>query len=363
MTFRLPLTHLPHNRALLASLGAAAERLGGRLAALDVGALDISDYNRRYLLRKVTGAENLLRKMVAILAWALAPCQRPLEDIRLVDYGAGSGMLGLLAKEARVGTVIYNDIYDVSCRDAPRIAGALDVALDHYVEGDLSDLVRYLQRHRLVCDVMVSSDVIEHIYDLEAFMQELGAMPADFLSLCMATDANPLNPLRKRSIVKLQRAAEYTDRKAEWGHKKRDALRSYLVMRRDMISAQAPQIGCQQVEELASRTRGLMQQDIRAAVDRLLCTGELPLPPTHPTNTCDPRTGNWQERLVHPYLLRDMLAGAEFDARVQNGFYGEPRSAGKRQAARLLNRAIMWGGRLGTHLAPFFALCGTRTGR
>jgi 2-polyprenyl-3-methyl-5-hydroxy-6-metoxy-1,4-benzoquinol methylase len=361
MHWTFPLTRLDADEALLAILGAAAERLETQLRLLSVDRLDISDYNRHYLQQKIAGLHNNMRKTATLLAWALAPCQRPLAELTLVDYGAGTGILALLAKEAGVGTVLHNDIYPVSCHDAERIAQALGVALDGYVPGDLDALGRYLLTNDLTCQVMVSNDVIEHIYDIETHLRALEYALPGLVSVCLATDANPRNPIRRRTIARMQRAAETTDRPAVYGHKERDTLRAFASVRRELILAAMPELPTATLSELVARTRGLNQADIAAAMARYRHAGELPSLPRHPTNTCDPLTGNWQERLVDPFLLRDQLAAAGFAAAVRNGYYGQPRHPAKRLVVYLLNRTIRLTGSAGIRLAPFFALCGTRS--
>lgn len=56
----------------------------------------------------------------------LALKSRKITDVSanvFVDYGAGTGIMSLLAREMGFGAVLYVDIYDVSCRDAELIAG------------------------------------------------------------------------------------------------------------------------------------------------------------------------------------------------------------------------------------------------
>ena len=48
----------------------------------------------------------------------------------------------------------------------------------------------------------------------------------------------------------------------------------------------------------------------------------LPAAPVHPTNTCDPRTGNWAEHLMDLGTLRKKLAARGFESRILTGYYG-----------------------------------------
>jgi hypothetical protein len=114
---------LPKDRGLLIeSINSAAERLFSKLVSFDVNSLGISDYNKHYFGDKLANLISNLQLNAYLLSWSLAKSDLPLDRFVFVDYGGGSGMLSLLAKELSIGTVIYNDIYDVSCHDARIIA-------------------------------------------------------------------------------------------------------------------------------------------------------------------------------------------------------------------------------------------------
>ncbi|MBA7485996.1 hypothetical protein ES707_21548 [subsurface metagenome] len=63
-----------------------------------------------------------------------------------LDYGSGSGMLYLLAKQLGIGTVVYNDIYDVSCHDAKIIAKSIGNEADYYVQGNIDDVIIFFRK-------------------------------------------------------------------------------------------------------------------------------------------------------------------------------------------------------------------------
>jgi len=61
----------------------------------------------------------------------------------------GGGMLSFLAKEMGIGTVIYSDIYDISCRDVKLLSRSLELALDHVVCADIDGVISNLQRNHI----------------------------------------------------------------------------------------------------------------------------------------------------------------------------------------------------------------------
>lgn len=349
----------PNNPELVRKVATAAESLYEKLAALDVKRLDVSDYNAEYLRRYQRKLRTHLQKFGYVLAWGLSQSDKPLPDTVLLEYGGGAGILSLLARECGVGTVIYNDVYDVSCVDAETIGQATGNTADHYVCGEIDEITEFLKRRSLSCDVMVSSDVIEHIYDVDEFFSKLPGLSAERIGVAMSSHANPSNPIVKRLLVKKQMRVEYEDRGYAAGHKKRDSLRSYLSIRRDIVRECGDgSLSDGEIEELARATRGMVDADIRSAVFSYLGTKQLPAPPTHRTNTCDPTTGNWEDRLADPLQLLRGLSSAGFDANILAGRYGRPNGLVRRVLARVLDVLITSAGGQGLRLAPFFLIRG-----
>ncbi len=119
---------LPADCQLHQEMPAAAARLQAKLRGLDLARLDISDYIERSIGDYVKRLPYTLQKNAFVLLLATAGVRTGLSDMVFVDYGGGAGTLSMLAREAGVGTVIYSDIYDISCRDARIVARAPWVA-------------------------------------------------------------------------------------------------------------------------------------------------------------------------------------------------------------------------------------------
>jgi len=348
------------NKQLWDQISSAQTSLYNKLINLDVKLLSISDYNKRYLEDKIAGLECVLQLYGRLLYLSLHNMHISPEDFVLVDYGGGCGLISLLAVEMGIGTVIYNDIYDVSCKDIQQLSNVLGLMVDHIVCGDVDEIVSYLHKNLISVHAVTSYDVLEHVYDIETHFRRLRCLDSDF-RVVYASGANIANPRYVCSVRKEQIDAEYKTRDKEWGHKERDTLRSFLDVRKEMISAYAPDFSLELIEQLARATRGLVQQDIEECVDEFRQQGCIAYHIDHPTNTCDPYTGNWCEHLVDFEWLAQIVKSAGFSVEIMAGYYDTCGPLPKKGAKILLNAAIRFLGRKGISLAPYYVVYANST--
>jgi 2-polyprenyl-3-methyl-5-hydroxy-6-metoxy-1,4-benzoquinol methylase len=352
--------------ALMSKIESGAESLAAAISALDLQQLDISHYTRRYVDDYRVLLVPTFQLHAHLLALALADGPDDLREAVLVDYGGGSGLLSLLARAAGVGTVVYTDIYDVACRDARVLGEAIGCEADSYLVGDVGELLAHLDQRELEATAVASYDVIEHVYDIEAFFATLPRASTGPLTLVMASSANAAHPLVRRRTMRFQRQVELTARPGEWGHKERDSLQPYRAIRRQIVLDRLALRGIAAdptaVERLAAATRGLANADVQSAVDRFAESAGYPPEPDHPTNTCDPHTGNWAEHLMDPFALASLLEREGFAVRVDGGYYGTANAFPKREAGRLLNAGIRMLGPRSLNIAPYYAIVARRAG-
>ncbi len=344
------------DRELRGAIEAAASRLHEKLRKTDLKKTGISEYNTRYLSSKLALPDASLRLYSYLIALAFtggADADRAV----MLDYGGGSGMMSFLAKELGVGKVIYNDIYDVSCADVRKMSSALGLELFDVVCGDINDVINRLNGTGTSVDVLVSYDVIEHIYDIESFLRTLNSVPHRKLRVVLGSGANDRNPVLRKRLMKQHVKFEYENRAEEKGRKERDSTTSYLEMRKEIIAAKSEKLSGGEIENLARMTRGLMKSDIERCVDLHLKGENIRYNPDHPTNTCDPATGNWAEHLMDQKKLLRALLESGFDARIESGYYhGESGGGMKKAVSACLNKTISILGSGAVPLAPFFVL-------
>lgn len=345
-----------NNKQLLDQVTYAQTRLYDKLIKLDIESLNISEYNKRYLGSKIVRLKHMLNLYGRLIYLSLSNSQVSPANFVLVDYGGGSGLISLLAKEIGIGTVVYNDIYDVSCKDVEILSNALVLTLDHIVCGDVDELASYLQESSIFIDAIVSYDVLEHIYDVESHFGKLGRLIGRKFRIVYASGANIENPRYVRSVKKVQIETEHKTRDKKWGHKERDSLQAYLDVRENMISAYAPDLSLEVVKQLARSTRGLIQRDIEKCVDEFRLQGSITYHMDHPTNTCDPYSGNWCEHLMDFEWLEQVVRNGGFLVKIIPGRYHTYGSLLKRSAQILLNAMLRLLGRRGMFIAPYYVV-------
>jgi 2-polyprenyl-3-methyl-5-hydroxy-6-metoxy-1,4-benzoquinol methylase len=353
-------TQCQNHEALLGEIDRAATRLHKKVEVLDVLSLPISDYNKHYLGSYQRDILRVLQRSSFILFLSASIHERPLSDLVFVDYGGGTGFLALLAKELGVGTVIYSDIYDISCQDARVIADSLRLAANAYVCGDVDELLGFLYREQIQCDCIMSYDVLEHIYNVESFLHKLANSPNGPSTILMASAANPRNFFIRTNLGKMHLRYEYQDRPEERWHKERDTVRAFHSVRTEIIERYAPDLSQKEVEALAKNTRGKSIGDILACVEEYKKEKSLPGKPRHPTNTCDPYTGNWQEQLLEFDWLEGILKGQGFMTSILPGYYGTHAHKIKNFIGLGLSLFISKFPHRGLGVAPFYIFCGVR---
>lgn len=341
----------------LKRLDSAAARLATRLKAADPAKLPLSDYGKDTVALLRERVDETLKKYVHLLAWVLYPVCPNGHDA-IVDYGGGHGLLACLAKEAGFRGVVYNDIFSGSCDDARQLAQYLGCPAEEYVCGDIQSVSNHFRSRTPSSAAVVSINVIEHIYDMNDFIRVAGSISYGPMTMVLSTSANPLNPAVARRHYRQHRLWEFTDGPHESSYPM-DTMRAFYSVRRDIIKAAAPELNDSDVDSLAAATRGMWKPDVEKCVTTFLETRVMPSLPKHPTNTCDPITGSWQERLLDISEMRQEFEKSGFVAEAKSGYYGgfskRPGiGALKQTAAGLLNHAISLLGSNGLSLAPCF---------
>jgi hypothetical protein len=352
-----------NNFNLSSKIENAVHDLNNKLLNLDLHALGVSEYNIRYIASKLSNPSSNFGLYSDLLKLCFENQNDALlSKMTLVDYGGGSGLFSLLAKSLGIGTVVYNDIYDISCNDVRIIADAIGYPIDGIVCGEIDEVITYLNQNQLKVNAMCSFDVIEHIYDINSYLKKCDKIPvSDFgLRLIFGSGANGKNPIINRRLRNKHIISENIDREKKFGHKERDTLKSFLTIRKEIIKDYSKSKKVDFSEEIinmiATQTRGLRKQDIEAEVNRYIEFKIISIKPKDKTNTCDPLTGNWDEHIMDPNDLASQLRKIDFNVFVLPGYWRGSNRLHVRLIKLTLNFFIRFTGPLCFLLSPYYII-------
>lgn len=281
--------------------------------------LDISEYSGQYLEKYLHNSTYFISFYSQVLKKSLERLNKPVAESVFVDYGGGCGILSLAASLIGFKTVIFNDIYENQLIDAKKISRRTGIPVDHFICGDAEAFVNKLKVLNVHPDLICSVDVIEHIYDLDRWFKSVSKL--DNFTLIFVTGANTNNPVIKRRLKKKQIIAEYHG--CEKNVRIDDTFfnTSFLEEREKIIMQKYAGLSGEEIKLLASESRGLKRDDIENMIDHYLKTGITEYHPDHPTNSCDPYTGSWAERLIDLRKLKDMVKSNGMEVDITNSVY------------------------------------------
>ncbi|MEP6467052.1 MAG: methyltransferase domain-containing protein [Parafilimonas sp.] len=333
----------------------AIKKLGVKLKQLDVDSIDISAYNKNYLLRYINNYSFYMNLYKQLLLKAISKLSQPVANVVFVDYGGGCGILSFLAKEIGFKKVVYNDLYITSVNDVKIIAQKINIYIDDYIAGDVEKLVTEINTKNIRPDLICSFDVLEHIYNLHAWMKTIAAINNPF-NLLFITSANSKNPFIKHRLKKIHLQAEYKGFETKPGWKTSDTGNSFLEERKKIIKAKYTDISDEEINNLAAKSRGLIKDEIYLLVEAYLHTGVVTYAPHHPTNTCDPHTGNWAENLIDLTELKNIAGTNNFSVNITNTYYGYSKNKLLNIPKQLINTVIKFAGKKNLFFSPMYVL-------
>jgi 2-polyprenyl-3-methyl-5-hydroxy-6-metoxy-1,4-benzoquinol methylase len=322
-----------------------------QLNQLNIAGLTMAPYCKTYLQHLVQHGRYYTEIYARLLSLLLNNNHLTPNKTILVDYGAGNGLLGIFAKYCGFYKVYSNDI-DADCTQAAQtLANALQVPIDDYITGDTESLLNYFSC-KSAPNAIAGTDVIEHIYNLPAFLTQLKKLNPQ-VTVVFSTGANAHNWWKKRALIQQQIQDEHEGTiAADNSLAAATNIPAFLQLRTQIINTTAPALAAAEVSLLACATRGLVQHDIENAVRQYQATGQLPAPPAHPTNTCHPITGSWSERLLTISQYQQIFKEAGFSMNCYPGFYNSFEKNSKSVALKWMNLFA------GKKLAPFIIITG-----
>lgn len=316
-------------------------------------ALEPGTYPHRYLQHIVQHAAYYSHVYAHVLNRLLDVTGRTRQELSILDYGTGNGLLGLMACYTGFRKVYLNDLDAAFLQSARQLAAAMDLRPDGCIEGGAPQVLSFFAGESPP-DLLAGTDVIEHIYDLPAFVNSLQVLNPKLI-IALSTACNPLNPLLKRRFRKIQLRDEWEGGTPEIHPLFAGSpIEPFRVIRRRIIGeAGEGKLSEQELDLLVPATRGLIRKDIEASVQQYLLNKAMPVPPLHPTNTCDPNTGSWSERMLTLEVYHSLFHAAGFSLQVVDGFYNQYDKGWASYVRWMANRLIPF---TAHRLAPYIIL-------
>lgn len=306
-------------------------RFAHLLTKVNVPAISDVPYCQNYLQHILTHKKYYLNIYATVLNEMLLKVNKPITTLSVLDFGTGNGLLALFAKYCGCSVVYACDSNEDFLQAAQKLSTQIKVPIHKFINGSLPQVALQLNTQPL--NAVISTDVIEHIYNLPEFFAGLKNINPEMVSV-FTTASNPYNKFKVAQLRKLQKRDEllgYAGNTLETeGH------RSFLAIREEIIEKNFNSLPHSKITALAKATQGLMYPDILKASEQYVTTGVLPKI-TDAYNTCHPITGSFTERVLGIAEYKKIYEAQGFALSVLPGFYNAHGSLKNKTLNGLLN--------------------------
>jgi 2-polyprenyl-3-methyl-5-hydroxy-6-metoxy-1,4-benzoquinol methylase len=331
---------LKGNDALAVTINHKAILLFRLLENFDAASLDIDDHFKDYFIQHHLGRRLYfsIQNSAHIIYEAVKKTGKPASEINIADYGAGLGTLYLLGGMIGFKRMVYNDYLPDWKDTAVAISKALQIKVDGFVTGDIDAVTKFAVAENFLFDIIASRNVIEHIYSLDFFYEEL-YRHNPIAVIFSTTSANFHNPAMRLKHYLLHKKIE---------------KEQYRPLRIKELQKLWPEITDKQLQQLADLTRGKANEDFTNAIDDY--KNNKPLRPVKflRSNTCICTYGYWCEHLLAKNEYSSIVRKAGYHIDFTAGYWDTHYESGLMNLlAKLLNKIILITGKQGILFSPF----------
>lgn len=174
-------------------------------------------------------------------------------------------------------------------------------------------------------DGIHSSEAIEHVHDLDAMFRRCWQLLVPGGRLLIVDDSNRYNSAFREATFRMWKERDESWEHARWLREEvrpveHRAAQPYAAMREAIIRNAAPTLDDSSVSRLVAATAGMARDGLLAATSGFVAHATLPTRPAY--SWCrNPETGEYAERLLDPFALRESLREHGFqDVELRHGF-------------------------------------------
>ena len=318
-----------------------ANELFVALTNFDTTSLGATDAYNDYFFHHHLGKRLFfsIQNSAHILYESIKRCNKPVNEINAIDYGAGLGTLFMLGGMLGFKQFDYNDHLPDWKPTAVAVCKVVGINITNYVMGDINAVTDFAMANNFRYDIVVSRNVVEHIYSLPQFYSALYKHNSTAV-IYSTTTANFHNPVMRLYHI-------YIHKKVEKQY--------YRQQRVDEIKKIQPLIPADQLTQLTELTRGKGQQDFIEVVKNYTGKNVNIKDATLRSNTCDCIIGVWSEHLLNKKEYATIVTQAGFKMEFSAGYWDTHySSAALNMLAKILNSIIlMLGKKNGILVSPF----------
>ena len=322
-------------------INAKANELFVALNSFDTNSLGVADAYNDYFIHHHLGKRLFfsIQNSAHILYESIQRCNKPVNEIKAIDYGAGLGTLFMLGGMLGCKQFDYNDHLPDWKPTAAAICKVAGINITNFVLGDINAVTYFAMANNFRYDIVVSRNVIEHIYSLPEFYSVLYKHNPNAV-IYSTTTANFHNPAMRLYHI-------YIHKKVE--------KKYYRQQRIEEIKKIQPLIPIDQLTKLTQLTRGKGKQDFIDAVKNFTNGDTIKTDATLRSNTCDCIIGVWSEHLLNKREYATIITDAGFKMEFTAGYWDTHYAfAAINVLAKIFNSIIlMLGKKNGCLLSPF----------
>ncbi len=289
-----------------------------RLSSVNISSISDDKIVTDYLNYLINHKKYFLKIYSFVLAEALKKSSTPIKDLSILDFGCGNGLLALFAKHCGFKHVYACDYYENFIKATKTLSSILEIEIDGFQVCNEYDLSAKFSTNNI--DIIIGTDVIEHIYNLDIFFTNINTLNKNIVSAFTTASVHD-NFFKRKKLEKLMLKDEL----------------EYEEIRKNIIQKHDSTLDNHKLEKLAITTRGLKENDIVIYVDEFNKTGTPTLININRTNTCDPITGNFTERILTIKEYRNIYNKHNLYFETISGFYDEEGNWFRKFALKSIN--------------------------